>query len=258
LNLKKFSIEKNDKNQSRVFQVHSVGDFLELCTWLYANEQVAFRGQRSQEPLLPTVARNSEYIRAELKLFDDFKKEALPYLNYLPTSDWQWLAIAQHNGLPTRLLDWTKHSLAALWFAVEHPPHEDQSGVVWACGYDSGHFVSQEHCMQTPFEISKTSMYFPGHIFPFIQAQSGLFTVHHRSNGLFKPLEDLSDADLCLTKIEIPPNTFQTIRYHLFRGGIHAASLFPGLTGLVKKIRYQHKLLDDEVEAQTKQIKAVY
>lgn len=229
--------------------MQTVGDFLELCTWLYGNEQVVFRGQRRQQPLLPSVARNAEYVRAELEVFNEFKREALPYLDYVPASDWQWLAVAQHNGLPTRLLDWTKHSLAALWFTVERPPHDDQSGVVWVYGYDSEYLISSEQCRKTPFEISETRIYFPDHVFPFIQAQSGLFTVHHRADDHFIPMEELSDADLLLTKIEIPAGAFSTIRYHLFRGGIHPASLFPGLTGLVKRIRFQHELLDDETKA---------
>jgi hypothetical protein len=59
-------------------------------------------------------------------------------------------------------------------------------------------------------------------------------------------MENLSDSDLLLTKIEIPADSFSLIRYHLFRGGIHPASIFPGLSGLVKRIRYQHEFLEDE------------
>ena len=243
--LDKYLIVKID-GQARHYRVQSVGEYLELCAWLYGNEQVVFRGQRRQHPLLPSVARNVEYVRTELSVFDEFKREALPYLDYIPSSPWQWLAVAQHNGLPTRLLDWTKHSLAALWFAVERPPEEDESGVVWAYAYRSEETTSNEECKKSPFEISETRIYFPDHIFPYIQAQSGLFTIHHRENDSFVPMEKLPHVDLRLTKIEIPADAFPTIRYHLFRGGIHHASLFPGLNGLVQRIRYKHELLIDE------------
>ncbi len=238
----------NADGQPRHYRVESVGNFLELSTWLYGNEEVAFRGQRRQQPLLPSVARNAEYLRRELEVLQEFKREALPHLGYVCASDWQWLAIAQHNGLPTRLLDWTKHSLTALWFVVKSPPHDNESGVVWAYSYASGDLTSSQQCRGTPFKITETRVYFPEHVFSYIQAQAGLFTIHHRQGDSFVPLEDTPDADLRLTRIEIPAAAFPTIRYHLFRAGVHAGSLFPGLRGLVKRICYQHELLSDEAK----------
>lgn len=236
----------NEEGKPRTYRIETVGEFLELSTWVYGNDNVAFRGQRRQRPLLPSVARDPEYVHKEKSVFLEFQRESLPYLNHVPETDWQWLAVAQHNGLPTRLLDWTKSSLAALWFAVERPPHEDQPGVVWAYGYTAENLISERQRKKSPFAISKTRIYFPDHVFPFIQAQAGLFTVHHRENDEFVAMEEIEDTDLTLTKIEIPAAAFQTIRYPLFRGGIHPSSIFPGLTGLVKRIRYQHELLCDE------------
>jgi hypothetical protein len=40
-----------------------------------------------------------------------------------------WLFLAQHYGLPTRLLDWTENPLVATYFAVERP---DDDGCIWA------------------------------------------------------------------------------------------------------------------------------
>ena len=57
-----------------------------------------------------------------------------PYIDSVPTSAWNWLAIAQHHGLPTRLLDWSRNPLVAAFFAVERA-HDDDS-VVYAFKYN--------------------------------------------------------------------------------------------------------------------------
>ena len=42
-----------------------------------------------------------------------------------------WLFLAQHYGLPTRLLDWTENPLIAAYFAVREQP-SDSDGCLWA------------------------------------------------------------------------------------------------------------------------------
>jgi len=101
--------------------IESVQDYVELLQQVVDTRGSIFRGQSYDGyPLRPSIqrfpAKDHEILHTEKNLFNSFKKQALPYLGAKPDNDWDWLAIAQHHGLPTRLLDWTSNPLAALWF----------------------------------------------------------------------------------------------------------------------------------------------
>lgn len=257
----KYLIEKK-QGSPRIFRVSKIAEFIELATWISSDGQVVFRGQRRDRPLIPSIGRDKESKRwfyVEKEVFDEFKREAVPHLEFSPQNNWQWLSIAQHKRLPTRLLDWTKSPLVALWFTVCSPAYKEEPGIVWAYIYEVKDAISSTTdlpaILSSPFDIDRTYLYFPEHVFPFIQAQSGVFTIHHRKteNDEFVPFEDTKDSDLFLSKIEIPADAFPTIRYHLFRLGITPSSLFPGISGLVERIKYENEPCEHELkhDAQT-------
>ena len=184
---------------------------------------------------------------AETEMLDEFKLQALSFLQFQPVDDWDWLALAQHYGMATRLLDWTANPIAAFWFAVERPAVDDGPGVVWVFDTKKTDYVSRD-AKSTPFSGVRTAVFRPRHITRRIVAQSGWFTVHKylEDQKRFIALEKNTLYSKRMKKVTIPAASFADIRRELDRCGFNDATLYADLDGLCRDLNRRNPRLEDE------------
>lgn len=163
----------------------------------------------------------------EREMFERFKREAILHTYMRPGNDWEWMGLAQHHGLPTRLLDWTTNPLVALFFAVYE---ETPEGLL-----DSAVFVLDEFktvdvgTSPSPFDASYVGRVDLPHLTPRLAAQSGTFTIHPDPEQVMR--EGIS-------AIIIPSASRRDLKSLLHKYGINLRSMFPGLEGIATHTRW--------------------
>ena len=193
---------------------------------------VVYRGVKSATfPLIPKIGRivppsfMSSKEQNEKEILRLFKERAFPYLDFTPASDWDWLAIGQQYGLPTRLLDWTANPLVACFFAVEEVINDDS--VIYI--YHNEDYISVEE-YPDPFRYNKVGKFIPRHLIPRITSQGGLFTIHPDPYKVFESND--------MEKIIIPHRVRSGFKKTLNKYGVDRFALFPGLDSLAAYIEW--------------------
>lgn len=231
--------------------IKSVGQFISEVQ-LFEQRHIAqwyFRGHTSEKyKLTPSLFRIdvsgsfSNWGEIENYMLNSFMREAIPHLKYSPTSYDEWLTLAQHHGLPTRLLDWTTSPLIALYFAVEEYIEQTPANV-WCYGVSSTNNCLEEStwmARKIHTEIS-TCILSPFHITPRITNQSGCFTKHEfpQNRQAFIEFDKQEGIFNHFFKLVINQEDKVSILNELYFLGIHRGFIYPDLDGLCQKIKFE-------------------
>ena len=205
------------------------------------------------------IRLGGNYENLEFHLLRNFKKYS-HQAEVLHNTEWDWLALAQHHGLPTRLLDWTYSPFVALHFATAELDKFNCDGIIWALNYEAlkeylPQKLNQELCrigsnsftsemLNNVYEnLGELSMEESDFIVAFespsldsrIVNQYAIFTFMAHARSLLDKW--LQDKPSLYFRIRIPAGMKWEIRDKLDQLNINERVLFPGFDGLSKWLK---------------------
>ena len=265
---------------------------LQFCTWNdyrrfvdELSENWVFRGQAAAEWGLENAIERTDFIRhhkgIEVDFLAEFQRGARNYLNKdeLPEHLIEWLALMQHHGAPTRLLDFTKSPYIAAYFAFEQngaPSNDFMS--IWAVNInflrtraidklrehygnhlEESQGVINEALFQKIFYDNSCSLIFPVEPFRMNRRYSLQQSIFVSTGNSYEPfmkqlafLDD--DIEKSVIKIEMPSALQKAVLRDLQKMNINRASLFPDLDGYALSLKLRYNSMKTAEEALAHQL----
>ncbi|MDM8561136.1 FRG domain-containing protein [Candidatus Parabeggiatoa sp. HSG14] len=234
---------------------YAFNEYIEKTSIMPGNVPRMFRGvsDKSYE-LIPSIGRgtrdntDNKVSSLENDLIEEFKRLSIPVLEQYPTSAFEWLFLAQHYGLPTRLLDWSSNPLVALFFAIEN---DNNDGAIYVVGHEfDDQYELFDHktadvnaetknneprlnnIIALQQDIGKFIFVRPKYTDQRYLNQKSIFSCHAN------PFESLDL--LGTTKFIIKKEWKRRIRAKLDLYGITHSFIYPGLDGVARELRIRH------------------
>lgn len=212
--------------------------------------EMLFRGVTDEaHKLVPSIGRDTcahtggDIESLERQLLSEFKRLTVPIIKTAPASEFEWWFLAQHYGLPTRLLDWSSNPLVALFFATERA--DDKDGAV----YFLRHAVTDQYHLldYRTANYTKEAGAAPAGRFALQPGQGRVMFVRPRysderymnQRSVFSCQKDpFTPLDLKeLKRVIVPGHWKGEIRRRLRTLGISTSYMYPGIAGVASEIK---------------------